>query len=102
MPWSTFAGRLVHWLLGRLYYTGNGIPRDLSVAKSWLQKAASQGGQYLLRLIKLERTDYPRAAEWFRNAAMQGLPQAQAQLGELFKRGRGVTRTSSKPTSGYW
>jgi len=86
--------RLADWLLGRLYYTGNGIPRDLSAAESWLQKAASLGdpfGQYLLGLIKLERNDYPRAAEWFRNAAMQGLPQAQAQLGELFKRGRGVT-----------
>jgi TPR repeat protein len=59
-----------------------------------MSKAASQGdpfGQYLLGLIKLEGNDYPRAAEWFRNAAMQGLPQAQAQLGELFKLGWGVT-----------
>jgi TPR repeat protein len=41
--------------------------------------------------IRLERNDYPKAAEWFRKAAMQGLPQAQAQLGELLKDGRGVT-----------
>ena len=33
----------------------------------------------------------PKAADWFRKAAMQGLPQAQAQLGELLKDGRGVT-----------
>jgi TPR repeat protein len=85
--------RLADWLLGRLYYTGNGIPRDLNAAESWLQHAANQGdpfGQYLLGLIRLERNDCPKAAEWFRKAAMQGLPQAQAQLGELLKDGRGV------------
>jgi TPR repeat protein len=86
--------RLADWLLGRLYYTGNGIPRDLTAAESWLQKAANQDdpfGQYLLGLIRLERNDYPKAAEWFRKAALQGLPQAQAQMGGLFKEGRGVT-----------
>jgi TPR repeat protein len=35
--------RLADWLLGRLYYIGNGIPRDLSAAESWLQKPARQG-----------------------------------------------------------
>ncbi len=33
--------RLAEWLLGRLYYTGNGIPQDLSAAEPWLQKAAN-------------------------------------------------------------
>jgi TPR repeat protein len=83
------------WLLGRLYYTGNGIPQDLNAAQSWLEKAANQGdpfGQQLLGLIGLERNDYAKAAEWFRKAAMQGLPQAQAQLSELLKDGRGVAQ----------
>jgi TPR repeat protein len=82
-------------LLGRLYYNGNGVPRDLNAAESWLQKAVNQGdpfGQQLLGLIRLERNDYAKAADWFRKAAMQGLPQAQAQLGELLKDGRGVTQ----------
>jgi TPR repeat protein len=86
--------RLAQWLLGRLYYTGNGIPRDLSAADTWLQQAADRGdpfGQYLLGGVKLERNDYAKAAEWFRKAAMQGLPQAQQQLGELYKQGRGVS-----------
>jgi len=81
--------------LGRLYYNGNGVPRDLNAAESWLQKAANQGdpfGQQLLGLIRLERNDYAKAADWFRKAAMQGSPQAQAQLGELLKDGRGVTQ----------
>ncbi len=87
--------RLADWLLGRLYYNENGVPRDLNAAESWLQKAANQGdpfGQQLLGLIRLERNDYPKAADWFRKAAMQGLPQAQAQLAQLLKDGRGVTQ----------
>lgn len=86
--------RLADWLLGRLLYRGNGVPRDLNAAETWLQRAANQGdpfGQQLLRSIRLERNDYPKAAEWFRKAAMQGMPQAQAQLGQLLKDGRGMT-----------
>ena len=85
--------RLAEWLLGRLYYTGGGIPRDLSAAELWLQKSANQGdpfGQYLLGMVRLERNDYPKAANWFRRAAVQGLAQAQRQLGELLKQGQGV------------
>jgi len=95
--WYKKAGRqdnrLADWLLGRLYYTGNGIPRDLSAAESWLQKSANQGdpfGQYLLGLIRLERNDYPKAADWFRKASMQALPQAQQHWGQLLKQGQGV------------
>ncbi len=45
----------------------------------------------MLGLIRLERNDYPGAADWFRKAAMQGLPLAQAQLGSLLKDGRAGT-----------
>lgn len=85
--------RLAEWLLGRLYFAGNGLPRDLSAAETWLQKAANQNdpfGEYLLGMARLERNDYPKAAELFRKAAGQGLPQAQQQLGELYKQGQGV------------
>jgi len=84
---------LADWLVGRLYYTGSGVPRDLNTAETWLQKSANQGdpfGQYLLGRIRLERNDYPKAADWFQKAAMQGLPQAQQHLGELLKQGQGV------------
>lgn len=85
--------RLAYWLLGRMYFMGDGVPQDLSAAEPWLQKAASQGdpyGQYLLGEVKLQRSDYAKAAEMFRKAAMQGLPQAQAELGLLLKDGKGV------------
>jgi TPR repeat protein len=81
------------WLLGRLIYSGNGQLRDLNEASRWLEKAAAHDnpyGEYLLGQIRLERSDYVKAAELFRKASMQGLPQAQQQLGSLLKQGQGV------------
>ncbi len=70
--------------------------RETSMRPSYgYRKPQTRGnpfGQQLLGLIRLERNDYAKAAEWFRKAAMQGLPQAQAQLGELLKDGRGVAQ----------
>jgi TPR repeat protein len=86
------------WLLGRLIFTG-ALPRDLNEAGRWLEKSAAQNdafGQYLLGRVKLERQDYTTAAQWFRKAAMQGLPQAQQQLGLLLKQGQGVSVNKSE------
>lgn len=84
--------RLGDWLAGRLYFSG-AVPRDLDAAETYLKKAANQGdpyGQYLLGMVKLERNDYANAAAMFRKAAMQGIPLAQQQLGNLLKDGKGV------------
>lgn len=91
--------RLGSWLLGRLYYTGSGTAKDMDQAAIALQRAAAQGdpyGQYLLGKVKLERNEYPKAAEWFRKSAMQGLPQAEAELGLLLRDGKGVTANKSE------
>jgi uncharacterized protein len=97
MDWYRKAARqddsLAEWLVGRLIFAGAVPPRDLNAASGWFQKAADHNdpfGQYLAGMIKLERNDYAGAADWFRKAAMQGLPQAQRQLGLLLKQGRGV------------
>jgi uncharacterized protein len=82
------------WLLGRAYLTGLGTGRDLDQAASALKRAAAHNdpfGEYLLGMVLLERNQYAQAAEMFRKAAMQGLPQAQQQLGLLLKDGRGVS-----------
>jgi len=82
------------WLLGRAYLTGVGTARDLEQAAAALKRSASHNdpfGQYLLGMVQLERSQYTPAADSFRKAAMQGLPQAQQQLGMLLKDGRGVS-----------
>jgi TPR repeat protein len=89
---------VAEWLLGRLIFT-SAVPRDLTEAGRWLQKAAAHNdvfGEYLLAKIKMEHQDYPKAAEMFRKAAMQGLPQAQQQLGLLLKQGQGTNVDKSE------
>ena len=84
---------LGEWLLGRAIFNGETAMRDLNEASDWLGKAADHNdpfSQYLLGLIRLERNEYGQAAESFRKAAYQGLPQAQQELGQLLKEGRGV------------
>ncbi len=84
---------LAEWLVGRLIYLGAVPPRDLNNASRWLEKSAAHDnpfGEYLLGKILLDRGAYAKAAEQFRKAAAQGLPQAEQQLGMLLKQGRGV------------
>jgi TPR repeat protein len=84
---------LGEWLLGRAIFNGETSMRDLNEASDWLSKAAAHNdpfGEYLLGMTRLERNDYPQAAEWFRKAAVQGLPQAQQQLAQLLEEGKGV------------
>lgn len=84
---------LAEWLVGRLIYLGAVPPRDLNNASRWLEKSAAHDnpfGEYLLGKILLERGSSAKAAEQFRKAAAQGLPQAEQQLGLLLKQGRGV------------
>jgi len=81
------------WLLGRLQFTGSGTARDLNQAAAVLQKSANQDdpfGEHLLGLVQVERNQYAPAAESFRKAAMQGLPQAQHQLALLLRDGKGI------------
>jgi TPR repeat protein len=87
------------WLLGRAYLTGVGTPRDLEQAAAALKRSASHNdpfGQYLLGMVQSEKNQYTPAADSFRKAAMQGLPQAQQQLGMLLKDGRGVAVDKSE------
>lgn len=84
---------LAEWLAGRMIFAGEVAPRDLNEADRWLAKSSTQGNafaQYLLGKISLERGNYTRAAEFFRSASEQGLPQAQWQLAILLRDGQGV------------
>jgi TPR repeat protein len=86
--------RVADWVLGRMYYNGSGTPRDLNQAQTFLQRSANQGdpfGQHLLGMVLLERSQFAPAAKSFEKSAMQGLPQAQYQLGLLYRDGKGVT-----------
>jgi uncharacterized protein len=84
---------LAQWLVGRIIFAGLVAPRDLNEAQKWLEKSSSHDdpfAEYLLGKIAIERGDYARSATKFREAAEQGLPQAQRALGQLLRDGHGV------------
>lgn len=83
---------LAQWLLGRMYFSGHGVAQDMTQARKWLFPVAEAGNpfaQYLMALA-LGEQDRDIAAEWFRRAAEQGLPQGRKKYGAILHYGRGV------------
>jgi len=81
-------------VVGTLYRTGRGVPRDPVEAARWYRKAAEQGsdvGQYELGLL-LEAgvgvpVDLVAAVGWYRKAAAQGHARAQHKVGLAYENG---------------
>ena len=85
------------WRLGLMYGSGNGVPKDASMATSWNRKAAEQGYAAAQREEGLKYfqgkdvpQDYSLAASWFRKAAEQGEFGSQNKLGNMYLNGQGV------------
>jgi len=84
---------LAEWLAARVILAGEVPPRDFNQAAKWLEQASGHGdpfAEYLLGTVALERSNYALAAQQFRNASDQGLPQAQVHLAALLREGRGT------------
>jgi hypothetical protein len=83
-------------LLGVLYETGHGLPRDARKAASWYQLAASGGnaraalryGLMLLNGIGVPQ-DQSAAGDMFEIAAGAGIPEAVYNLAGLYRTGEG-------------
>lgn len=83
--------RAQHYL-GKMYYSGEGVPKDLQLAIKWCKAAADQGSadaQIDLAYMYLPH-DYQSAAKWYSAAAKQGYVEAQIALGFLYGTGQGV------------
>ncbi|HKN70141.1 MAG TPA: tetratricopeptide repeat protein [Terriglobales bacterium] len=83
---------LAGWIIGRHYFLGNGVPRDLDAAQKWLKLSADQNnpyGAYYLGRLMADR-DFTRAPKLYKIAADQGLPQAQYFYAKTLKDGRGI------------
>jgi len=81
-------------LLGRMYHTGTGVPRDSAKAAKWYRKAAEQGhasAQYNLgdmyRIGEGVPKDDTEGFKWYRKAAEQGHDGAQFELGYMYAKG---------------
>ena len=76
------------FLVGRMYMTGDGLPRGMDNAFDWLEKAASAGlteAQYDLGLLYAQVGNRGRAYFWFRLLAARGYPGAAQNASILAK-----------------
>lgn len=90
-------------VVGWMYLSGTGVPRDDVQAKTWLRGAAEQGNpgaQFYLGLIYSTR-DVVEAAKWYRLAAEQGNAMAQVSLASMYSMGDGVPRDLTEAAKWY-
>lgn len=85
------------FLYGFMHETGEGVPKDATMARAWYAKAAARGehrAQYrLARLYQIGRggtVDAAAAQRWFRAAAEGGHTGAQSMLGYFYAVGVAV------------
>lgn len=85
-------------LLGQLYVTGQGVPRDVRQGHRLTLKAAEQGNALAqFNLGQMYRQDLGKqdlfgAIEWLIKSANQGFPQAQQALARIYDSGNGAPR----------
>lgn len=95
-------------LLGRAYFRGDGVPRDMEQARLWLELASVQGNQkaqYELGLMYFigagVQQDYVNAHAWWNEAAVNGNDKAQQRLGYMYSEGLGVERDYNQAKNWY-
>src|SRR3954468_14347617 len=87
--------------IGQAYRLGRGVPTNLSVAKSWFERAARQNhvdAQTTLGLLLFQNGDQAEGLKWLKAAAEQGEARALLVYGTALFNGDGVTQD---PVLGY-
>ncbi len=78
--------------LGKMYMSGQGVPKDADLAVKWFRAAADQGnaeGEFFLgAMYLLPAKDIAEGLKWMRLSAEQGMPDAQLLLGMAYLKGR--------------
>ncbi len=87
------------YVLGVMYYKGEGVPADKAEAVKWLQRSADKGNvraAYNLGMMYDKGDGVPQslkeAANWYRKAAEKGHVQSQFNLGLMYTNGEGVPK----------
>ena len=83
--------------LALAYLSGQGMAKDLALARRWAEKSALQGhadGQYTLGSMYLAGRgvlqNFQTAFKWFEKAAQQNHAESQYRLGTMYYSGHGV------------
>jgi cell division septation protein DedD len=81
--------------LGQAYRLGRGVPTNLSIAKSWFERAAHQNhvdAQTTLGLLLFQNAEQAEGLKWLKAAAEQGEARALLVYGTALFNGDGVTQ----------
>lgn len=103
--------------VGFMYLNGYGVAKDYREADTWLRQAASRGNpaaknyrgilyrdhaSKILNPLEFALTNYnAEAVKLFREAAEQGFPDAQVNLGWMYANGRGVAKDNVEALKWY-
>lgn len=97
------------YFLGRIYYTGEGVPQSYAKAFYWFQKAAENGHLAaqsvtgsMYHLGQGVSQNYTKAFDWYTKAteSEETPPKAQYNLGLMYYQGEGVPQSYAKAF--YW
>ena len=95
-------------MLGRMYYNGQGVVKDVDRALELFRASADQdhpGGQtgmgFLYTAGQGVELDDEEAVRWYRLSADQGFPAGQANLGFMHLVGRGVAADTGEAVRWY-
>jgi TPR repeat protein len=87
------------YLVGSMYFRGEGVAKDEAEAVSWYRKAAEQNHAIAQGMLGSMyefgagvTKDYAEAMKWYRKAAEQGFSTAQFNLGVCYYHGQGVVK----------
>ena len=90
------------FILGRLLYKGEVLPKDIKKAVEWLDRAAAQKNPYAaylagkIYLTEDEVKDIQKAIRSFKIAAENGNDYAEYQLGKIYLYGKDIPRDTDK------
>jgi TPR repeat protein len=87
------------FMLGLMYDTGQGVPKNAVKAVHWYKKAAEQGradAQWMLGTMYADGNGVAKnsmeAVKWYEKSAVQGDVNGQVKLGLMYATGDGVTK----------
>jgi len=88
--------------VGWMYFSGEGVEKNLSKAKYWYEKASNSGDSeslFYLGKIYFIRGDYAEALKKFKKAESKNYAPAIYRIGRLYQLGKGVIKDEEKAYS---
>lgn len=94
---------MAQYRLAKVFERGEGVPRDLTLARQWTERAAAAGNRRAMHDLGVyfargegAPVDEAAAFRWFRQAAELGVADSQYNLGVLYQQGRGVGASATE------